>query len=154
MPHSKSAIETKDDKRILLYGEQVLATNPDDLQILDRVIRTLLLKKIAPPPRRRSLSPSATSTISKSLGSNRLRAATAPPNGRKRSIRACARPVYEARATGNMGKLDEAIALRRKALGTYPSAGGAREWGRWLAAPARIWKPSSTSPTPSPLKTR
>ncbi|MDQ6706413.1 MAG: DUF4919 domain-containing protein, partial [Acidobacteriota bacterium] len=42
----KAAIESKDDKRIIEYGERVLATgsrtDPADLQILDRVSRALL----------------------------------------------------------------------------------------------------------------
>ncbi len=32
----KGAIETKDDRRIILYGERVLAREQDDLQVLDR----------------------------------------------------------------------------------------------------------------------
>ena len=39
----KAAIEAKDDKRILQYGEIVLATEPVDLQVMDRVIHLLLV---------------------------------------------------------------------------------------------------------------
>src|SRR5437899_10902142 len=39
---AKGAIETKDNRRIILYGERVLAHDQDDLQILDRVARALL----------------------------------------------------------------------------------------------------------------
>jgi thiol-disulfide isomerase/thioredoxin len=38
----------------------------------------------------------------------------------------------EARASGNLGKLDEAVALARRGYETYPSAESAREIGRWL----------------------
>ena len=38
----KSAIEANDTRRILLYGERVLATEPDNPQILERVTRILL----------------------------------------------------------------------------------------------------------------
>ena len=38
----KSAIDAKDDARIVLYGEKVLARETGDLQILDRVTRALL----------------------------------------------------------------------------------------------------------------
>ena len=41
--------------------------------------------------------------------------------------------VYQARATGNMGKLPEAIELAKQAWERYPSAAAAREWGRWLS---------------------
>src|SRR5439155_14828790 len=39
----------------------------------------------------------------------------------------------EARATGNLGKKDEAIALAKRAYAAFPSAEAAREIGRWLA---------------------
>jgi thiol-disulfide isomerase/thioredoxin len=38
----------------------------------------------------------------------------------------------EARATGNLGKIDEAIALARQGYEIYPSAETARKIGRWL----------------------
>src|SRR5207245_9321313 len=39
----------------------------------------------------------------------------------------------EARATGNLGKMDQAIALAKKAYAAFPTAEAAREIGRWLA---------------------
>src|SRR5690242_9775776 len=39
----RSAIEAKDDRRILLYGQRVLDREPGDPQILDKVIRLLLV---------------------------------------------------------------------------------------------------------------
>jgi thiol-disulfide isomerase/thioredoxin len=41
--------------------------------------------------------------------------------------------TFQARATGNLGKLDEALALARRAYATYPNAESAREIARWLA---------------------
>src|SRR5256886_17577874 len=38
----RGAMETRDDRRIILYGERVLERNQDDLQILGRVARGLL----------------------------------------------------------------------------------------------------------------
>src|SRR5580700_5737284 len=38
----KAAIEAKDDQRIVEYGTRVLAREPNDAQILDKVIRALL----------------------------------------------------------------------------------------------------------------
>ena len=38
----RAAMEANDDARIVLYGERVLARRPDDLQILERVARSLL----------------------------------------------------------------------------------------------------------------
>ena len=83
---AKSAIEAKDDKRILLYGEKVLATNPDDLQVLDRVIRTLLRhRRSSRGGKSTGLSPCAMSTISKSWANKRRQGVTAPASGMKRS---------------------------------------------------------------------
>jgi hypothetical protein len=39
---ARAAIEARDDQRIVVYGERVLARQPDDLQILEQVTRALL----------------------------------------------------------------------------------------------------------------
>ena len=49
----KAAIEAKDDKRIIEYGERVLAREPGDAQILDKVVRALLVTE------RRAIPPNA-----------------------------------------------------------------------------------------------
>nr|MDQ2900939.1 thioredoxin domain-containing protein [Acidobacteriota bacterium] len=130
----KSAIEAKDDRRIVLYGERVLATDSNDLQILDRVARALLAsddqanaeKALAYAKRYEKLV-------------NDMRKQPAPGHygegqwqteldqGSARAL------VLEARATGNLGKLDAAAALANRAYAAYPSAEAARETGRWLA---------------------
>src|SRR5690349_12993824 len=38
----RSAMEANDDRRIITWGERVLSRQPDDLQILERVTRSLL----------------------------------------------------------------------------------------------------------------
>ena len=38
----KAAIEAKDNKRIVEYGERVLEREPDDVQILDKITHALL----------------------------------------------------------------------------------------------------------------
>jgi thiol-disulfide isomerase/thioredoxin len=130
----KAAIEAKDDKRIIEYGEKTLANEPVDPQVLDRVIRTLLLTDDA-------------TNASKALSWNEKyfkeieKASKVPAQGRyseaqwkEELAKASARAyVYEARATGNLGRMPEAVALARKSWETYPTAGAAREIGRWLA---------------------
>src|SRR5438270_12609203 len=39
---AKAAIETHDDRRVILYGERVLARDPDEVQLIDQVSRALL----------------------------------------------------------------------------------------------------------------
>ncbi len=131
---AKAAIETKDDRRILLYGERVLVNNPDDLQILDRVIRTLLVTED------RSSAEKALALAVRDEHDIEKLATQTPPSRysaaqwseeiAKGTAHAL---VYEARATGNMGKVDQAIELAQKSYERYPSAAAAREWGRWLA---------------------
>jgi thiol-disulfide isomerase/thioredoxin len=130
---AKSAIEAKDDRRILLYGERVLAKNPDDLQVLDKVIRTLLLTED------RGAAEKAFGLALRYEHDVEKLAIQNPPGrysaaqwqeevlkGRSRSL------IYQARATGNMGKQEDAIELARKSWEIYPTASAAREWARWL----------------------
>ena len=131
---AKSAIDAKDDKRILLYGEKVLATNPDDLQVLDRVIRTLLLTEDrANAEKALALALRDEHDIEK-LGKQTPPGRYSPAQWSEEVMKGTSRAlVYQARATGNMAKLPEAIALAKQAWERYPSAGAAREWGRWLS---------------------
>ena len=129
----KTAIEAKDQERIIEYGERVLAREPNDIQILDKIIRALLATD-AKDTSERALK--YATHYEELLQETRLQN---PPGhlsqaqwqeevdkGLGRTI-AC-----EARATGNLGKIDEAIVLARRAYDVYPSAESAREIGRWL----------------------
>ncbi|HTM49084.1 MAG TPA: TlpA disulfide reductase family protein [Bryobacteraceae bacterium] len=131
---AKGAMETRDDRRIILYGERALEREQDDLQLLDRVARALL-------------SSDARETSEKALKYSRryeqlvneMRAR--PAEGRRGQgqwqeelDRGLARALsLEARATGNLGKIDEAVALARKAYAAFPTGEAAREIGRWLS---------------------
>jgi thiol-disulfide isomerase/thioredoxin len=129
----KAAIEAKDDKRIIEYGERVLAREPGDAQVLDKVIRALLVSS-APDTSERALK--YAKQYEEALRQTR---AQTPPGHMSEAqwreevdkglgrVLAC-----EARATGNLGKIDEAIVLARRGYETYPSAESAREIGLWL----------------------
>src|SRR5215467_3661804 len=39
---AKAAIETRDERRIILYGERVLSREPDEIQLMDQVCRALV----------------------------------------------------------------------------------------------------------------
>ena len=131
---AKAAMESKDDRRILLYGERVLAGNPDDLPILDRVIRTLLITDD------RALSERALPlAIRYEHDIERLAKETPPgrysvPQWKEEILKGTARGlIYQARATGNIGKWPQAIELAQQSWSRYASAAAAREWARWLA---------------------
>ncbi len=130
----KAAIETKDDRRLILYGERVLEREQDDLQLLDRVSRALLASD-------------AKDTSERALKYARryaqlvagLRMQPADPRAgeamwREELDRGLARALsLEARATGNLGKIEEAATLAKKAYDSFPSAEAAREAAKWLA---------------------
>ncbi|MCL5745958.1 MAG: TlpA family protein disulfide reductase [Acidobacteria bacterium] len=130
----KAAIENKDNRRIILYGERVLARGSDDLQVLDRVTRALLSSDA------RDTSERALKYAKRYEGAiSKLR--TEDPPGRATKAqwqdeldRGVGRAlVLEARATGNLGNMDGATALAARSYEMYPSAEAAREIGRWLA---------------------
>jgi thiol-disulfide isomerase/thioredoxin len=129
----KSAIEMKDDKRIILYGERVLDREPGDPQILDRVARALLGSD-AKETSERALKyakryEDQVSGLRKQAPVGHFGKAdwiVEVDRGVARAI------ILESRATGNLGKLDDALALARKSYGEFPTAEGAREVARWL----------------------
>lgn len=130
----KAAMETKDDQRIVLYGERVLARDADDIQVLDRVTRALLTSDAKDTSERALKYAGHYESL---IGKLRLQT---PPGGFSRGQwqeeldRGTGRAlVLEARATGNLGKVDEAAALAQKAWQSYPTAESAREIARWLA---------------------
>jgi len=132
---AKGAIETKDDRRLILYGERVLAHDQDDLQVLDRVARALLASD-AKDTSERALK------YSQRYEQLVIEMSKQPPPGtrvgrgqwQEELDRGLARALsLQARASGNLGKLDQAISLAKKAYAAYPASEAAREVGRWLA---------------------
>lgn len=129
-----AAIEAKDDRRIALYGDHVLATNPKDVQILQKVASALLTR-------------GDRDSAEKAYGfAHRLELELtdmrdhAPPEGysavrwHSQADRRMADALrLEAEAKGRFGKTAEAEALARRGWETDPTSSGAREWGRWLA---------------------
>ena len=127
-------MENKDDKRIVLYGERVLARDADDIQVLDRVTRALLAAD-AKETSERALK--YASHYQELISKLRLQASPggfSAPQWQDELDRGAGRAlVLEARATGNLGKVDEAVAKAQKAWQSYPTAESAREFARWLA---------------------
>ncbi|HUO29539.1 MAG TPA: redoxin family protein [Bryobacteraceae bacterium] len=129
----KAAFETKDHRRVIEYGERVLKREPDDVQVLDRVIRALLA---GDSPEAAAQALAHAKHYEDLLGAMRIQT---PPGHMSAAewqdevdkgvghVVSC-----EARATGNLGRTGDAIALARRAYETYPSAEAARELGRWL----------------------
>ena len=125
---ARSAAEAGDEAGVILYGERVLARQPDDLQVLERVSRALLASGSADGWERALKYARRYETI---LQQHRA-TATGPErvNDLDAAIGTALR--YEARATGNLGRAEEALALAQRSFDTYPGAAGARERAYWL----------------------
>lgn len=134
---ARAALETKDDRRIVLYGERVLARDKDDLELLERVAQALLLSEAADPERsQRALEYARRlETGLKAALERPAPPGTALGRWREELDRALGRALMlQARATGQSGKPTEAAAMARKAFQAYPNSEAAREAARWLTA--------------------
>lgn len=138
---AKSAIEVKDDRRIIEFGEKVLEREAD-LQLLDRVSAALLAKGDA------SVTADMAGRVvkySKQFEELVLQIAKEPlENPRdasrrkdevERGLSRCL--VYQARALSILNKNDEAIAAARKAFEWHPSEAAAHVLGLVLAKAGR-----------------
>jgi thiol-disulfide isomerase/thioredoxin len=132
----KAAMDARDNRRIRIYGERVLEREPGDTQILERVARALLdstdkagaeraLKYAA------GLERSVRETLAQRGADLDRRTRAQLQQEADRAIGKAL--LYQSRATGNLGKLEEAAALARRAYETWPAAESAREIARWLA---------------------
>ena len=136
---TKSAIELRDDRRIIEYGERALALDPDDLQILDRVTGALLQTQTTNPEKaaralvyaRRFESIVTKVEQEKVERRDAARRKDEVDRGLSRAY------LYQARALGTLGKYDEAIVLAKKSFDRYASENAGHEAGRWLAKAGR-----------------
>jgi thiol-disulfide isomerase/thioredoxin len=130
----KAAIETKDDKRILQYGERVLAVQPDDLQTADRVIRVLLLGDDLPSAEKALAYAIRYEHDIEEVGKQPAPGRHSAAQWKEEIDKGLARAyLYQSRATGNKGRISDALALAQRSWDTYPTAASARELGRWLS---------------------
>ena len=129
----KAAIEAKDDKRVVEYGERVLAREPNDVQILDKVVRALLVSDAADTSERALKYARQYEEVLRQTRNQPVPGHLSEAQWHEEVDKGLARVLAcEARATGNLGKIDDAIALARRSYEIYPSAESAREIGRWL----------------------
>jgi thiol-disulfide isomerase/thioredoxin len=131
---AKGAIETRDDRRMILYGERVLAREQDDLQILDRVARALLSSDAKDTSERALKYAQRYEQLVNEMRAKPVEPRRGQGQWQEELDRGLARALaLQARATGNLGKMEQAISLAKKAYAAFPAAEAAREIGRWLA---------------------
>jgi thiol-disulfide isomerase/thioredoxin len=133
---AKSALDSNDRTRTLLYGERVLNAEPklDDLALIDRVTRYLLDSDDAEAARKALVY---AKRYESQVEEKRSRAAEGHMSegqwdeevnrGKSRAL------VLQARATGNTGAIENAAKIARTAWETLPNAEAARELARWLS---------------------
>jgi thiol-disulfide isomerase/thioredoxin len=129
---AKAAIDNKDERRTVLYGERVLAWTPDDMLVLDRVARAELTqggkdnaeKAFAHARRFQEI-------VEKLPEANGLGAAKRVEERDRGIARAL---IYQSRAKSALGDFNEAAKLAALSFSRYPCEESAREWGGALAA--------------------
>jgi len=131
----RGSIDAKDYRRIELYGERVLVSDPDDAVILEPVAQAEL-KTRTPDGARRAL-PHA-EHLEALLTVSAKEAREKPEGGRQGTMHIIETDVHlasaillDARAQGILGNKPKAIELARRSFDVSPSAEGAREAGYW-----------------------
>ena len=128
---ARAAMEANDDRRIILYGERVLARQPDDLQILERVTRSLLAAESKENAERALKYALHYEDLVRKMQNGGGRSGSIGADWQNQTDRGIGRAMAaDARATGILGRLDEALALAQRAFEIWPCADAAREIAR------------------------
>jgi thiol-disulfide isomerase/thioredoxin len=137
----KTAIELKDDPRIILWGERVLARDPNNLPVLGSVTTALL---------HRGDKASAQQALDHARHFEEVLGAAAKNDSAPRGPREEAKHkeeadrnnasahLLEARAQGLLGNTAEAIKQAELSYATFPSVEAARESARWLSDAGKL----------------
>jgi len=121
----------------------VLAHEPDDLQILDRVARALLAAESKDNSERALKYARHYEELVRKMQKEGVRSASGAADWQNQTDRGISRALMnEARASGNLGHTDEALTLAQQAFDTWPCADAARELARWYA---RLGKPAEAA---------
>lgn len=129
---AKAAIDTKDERRTIQYGERVLASTPDDMLVLDRVSRAeLTLGGKENSEKAFAHSKHFQETVEKlpvAAGIGAARTREERDRGIARAL------LYQSRAKSALGDFNEASKLAAQSFSIYACEESAREWGNALAS--------------------
>lgn len=134
----KTAVDLRDDPRIIQYGERVLAREPDNLPVLGNVATALLHKGDKASAARALQCARHFEQTLDAEQKNSQSAADGPRQAAKRKDetdhqRASAY-LLQARAQGLLGNSGDGVKLAESSYTVYPSVEAAREAARWLSA--------------------
>jgi thiol-disulfide isomerase/thioredoxin len=129
---AEAAIAIHDNARIVRYGEASLARVPDDTKLLPAVTRALLALDTHEAATHALQFARHTAELVRHMQTAGNPGNVSPVEWRDQTDRLLNRALTdEARATGMLGKPDEALALARQAFDTYPDSPAAREVAYW-----------------------
>ncbi len=133
----KTAIDIKDTKRIILFGERVLASQPDDPALLQQV-SIALVREGSAPNAEKALSYAAhfeqiERESAKEIGSGQLTGREAARRKDETDKAVASALLLESRANGLLKQKEKAIALAVTSYKIYPSVEAAREASTWYA---------------------
>jgi thiol-disulfide isomerase/thioredoxin len=138
----RAAMEANDDGRIIVHGERVLAREPDDLQILDRVSRVLAAAESRDAADRALKYARHYEELVRKMQKEGGRS-SGGADWQNQTDRGIGRAlITEARATASLGRANEALALAQQAFDTWPCADAARELARCYE---RLGKPAEAA---------
>jgi thiol-disulfide isomerase/thioredoxin len=129
---AKTAAELRDNRRVLLYGERVLAREPGNIELLERVTRLLLSGDDQESSRKALDYARRFEQAVQALPQPKEGERGAAQQWEQRQILLGKSLVYQSRAAGNLGDPAGAVVLARRSFETAPSAESAREIARWL----------------------
>jgi thiol-disulfide isomerase/thioredoxin len=127
---AKAAIDNKDDRRLVQYGERVLDSTPDDMLVLDRVARAELTlggkenaeKALAHARHFQEM----VEKLPESAGLGAAKRVEERDRGVARAL------LYQSRAQSALRDFNEASKLAALSFSKYPCEESAREWGTAL----------------------
>jgi len=135
----KSSLEAKDDRRLLLYGPRVLERDGDNPEVVER-LAFVLLKGEGKEEAARALDyAKRLETVARAIHWEQSPTARLRWRRRQEQDRTLGKAlVYQSRAAGVQGRLEEALALARKSYEAHPTAEASREISRWLSRMDRV----------------
>ena len=133
----KTAIDLKDTRRIVAFGERVLAAQPDDPALLQQV-SIALVREGSPQSAEKALSYSThfeqiERELAKDLGSGQLTGREAARRKDETDKAVASGLLLQSRASGILQQKDKAVSFAVASYKIYPSVEAAREASTWYA---------------------
>jgi thiol-disulfide isomerase/thioredoxin len=136
---AKAALETKDDRRIVLYGGRVLAREPGNLPLLEGVARALLASTDKDAAARALKYARRLEADLRKTGQANSPGGVGAAEWREEIDRGVGKALLlQARASANLGQAEDALRLARQSYDAWPTAEAAREIARLLARSGQL----------------